>query len=88
MRSLFASGAFQGTSPRDAYLVKCDRETTTQNERDQGVSNIVMGFAPLKPAEFVVIKIPHLAGQIEIDPRGSFAGGQGCGLESHASRSI
>ena len=65
MHDLFRQGAFQGTSPRDAYLVKCDRETTTQNDINRGVVNILVGFAPLKPAEFVIIQIQQLAGQVE-----------------------
>ncbi|HEX6976103.1 MAG TPA: phage tail sheath subtilisin-like domain-containing protein [Vicinamibacterales bacterium] len=65
MQGLFRQGAFQGTTPRDAYLVKCDKETTTQNDINAGIVNIVVGFAPLKPAEFVIIKIQQLAGQIE-----------------------
>jgi len=65
MHNLFRQGAFQGTTPREAYLVKCDKETTTQNDIDNGVVNIIVGFAPLKPAEFVIIKIQQLAGQIE-----------------------
>jgi phage tail sheath protein FI len=65
MHSLFRQGAFQGTTPRDAYFVKCDKETTTQNDIDRGVVNIVVGFAPLKPAEFVVIQIQQMAGQIQ-----------------------
>jgi phage tail sheath protein FI len=65
MQNLFRQGAFQGRSPREAYLVKCDRETTTQNDINLGVVNILVGFAPLKPAEFVVIKIQQLAGQVE-----------------------
>ena len=65
MNNLFKQGAFQGTSPKEAYLVKCDKETTTQNDINQGVVNILVGFAPLKPAEFVFIKIQQLAGQIE-----------------------
>ena len=65
MHTLFRRGAFQGRSPREAYLVKCDAETTTQNDRDLGVVNILVGFAPLKPAEFVIIKIQQLAGQIQ-----------------------
>jgi phage tail sheath protein FI len=66
MHNLFRQGAFQGTTPRDAYLVKCDRETTTQADIDRGIVNIVVGFAPLKPAEFVVIRIRQLAGQLEV----------------------
>ncbi|HEV2950915.1 MAG TPA: phage tail sheath C-terminal domain-containing protein, partial [Actinomycetota bacterium] len=65
LHGLFRQGAFQGTTPRDAYLVKCDRETTTQDDINRGVVNILVGFAPLKPAEFVVIKIQQLAGQIQ-----------------------
>jgi phage tail sheath protein FI len=64
MQSLFRQGAFQGTSPRDAYLVKCDSQTTTQTDINNGIVNIVVGFAPLKPAEFVILKIQQLAGQI------------------------
>jgi phage tail sheath protein FI len=65
MHNLFRQGAFQGMTPRDAYFVKCDKDTTTQNDIDLGVVNIVVGFAPLKPAEFVVIKIQQIAGSIE-----------------------
>lgn len=65
MQNLFRKGAFQGSTPREAYLVKCDRETTTQNDINLGIVNIVVGFAPLKPAEFVIIKLQQLAGQIE-----------------------
>jgi hypothetical protein len=63
MHRLFRQGAFQGRSPREAYLVKCDAETTTQADIDAGVVNILVGFAPLKPAEFVIIRIQQLAGR-------------------------
>ena len=66
MQNLFRQGAFQGSSPREAYFVKCDRETTTQNDIDLGIVNILVGFAPLKPAEFVVLKIQQMAGQVEV----------------------
>ena len=66
MHNLFRQGAFQGTSPRDAYFVKCDRETTTQNDINLGIVNVVVGFAPLKPAEFVILKLQQMAGQIEV----------------------
>jgi len=65
MHDLFRQGAFQGKTPREAYLVKCDKETTTQSDIDHGIVNILVGFAPLKPAEFVILKIQQLAGQIE-----------------------
>jgi hypothetical protein len=63
MQNLFRQGAFQGTTPKDAYLVQCDSTTTTQGDIDRGVVNILVGFAPLYPAEFVVIRIQQLAGQ-------------------------
>jgi len=65
MNDLFRKGAFQGATPTDAYFVKCDKETTTQNDIDQGVVNILVGFAPLKPAEFVIIQIQQMAGQVQ-----------------------
>lgn len=64
MNNLFRQGAFQGKTPREAYFVKCDSETTTQNDINLGIVNIVVGFAPLKPAEFVIIKFQQIAGQI------------------------
>ena len=63
MHDLFLKGAFQGSDPKQAYLVKCDKETTTQYDIDRGIVNIVVGFAPLKPAEFVILKIQQLTGQ-------------------------
>jgi hypothetical protein len=66
MQNLFRQGAFQGKTPREAYLVKCDKETTTQTDINLGIVNILVGFAPLKPAEFVIIRIQQLAGQIEV----------------------
>ena len=66
MQNLFRQGAFQGRTPREAYLVKCDKETTTQNDINLGIVNILVGFAPLKPAEFVFLQIQQLAGQIQV----------------------
>lgn len=64
MQDLFRQGAFQGQTPREAYFVKCDKETTTQSDINRGIVNILVGFAPLKPAEFVIITIQQMAGQI------------------------
>ncbi|CAN7160460.1 phage tail sheath family protein [Caulobacter sp. LjRoot300] len=64
LNDLFRQGAFQGTTPKDAYFVKCDKDTTTQSDINRGVVNVLVGFAPLKPAEFVVIKLQQLAGQL------------------------
>lgn len=60
MQRLFRQGAFQGASPRDAYFVKCDAETTTPDDVNRGIVNIVVGFAPLQPAEFVIISIQQI----------------------------
>jgi uncharacterized protein len=61
---LFRQGAFQGATPKQAFFVKCDAETTTHADIDQGIVNIVVGFAPLEPAEFVVITIQQIAGNL------------------------
>ncbi|WP_239112950.1 phage tail sheath subtilisin-like domain-containing protein [Halomicronema sp. CCY15110] len=65
MNNLFRQGAFQGRSPNEAYFVKCDRETTTQNDINLGIVNILVGFAPLKPAEFVILSLQQIAGEIQ-----------------------
>jgi phage tail sheath protein FI len=63
MQTLFRQGAFQGSSAQQAYFVKCDSETTTATDQNNGIVNIVVGFAPLKPAEFVIIQIQQMAAQ-------------------------
>lgn len=63
MLGLYRQGAFQGSTADKAFRVQCDSSTTTQNDIDQGIVNIIVSFAPLKPAEFVVVKIAQLAGQ-------------------------
>jgi uncharacterized protein len=62
---LFNQGAFQGSSPSQAFQVSCDATTTTPDDQANGIVNIVVAFAPLKPAEFVIIKIAQLAGQTQ-----------------------
>jgi hypothetical protein len=64
MQGLFRQGAFQGSTPKQAYFVQCDADTTTQYDIDRGIVNIIVGFAPLKPAEFVVISIQQIAGPV------------------------
>jgi phage tail sheath protein FI len=63
MLGLFRQGAFQGDTTDKAFRVVCDSTTTSQADIDIGVVNILVSFAPLKPAEFVVVKIAQLAGQ-------------------------
>jgi phage tail sheath protein FI len=64
MQGLFLQGAFQGTTPSQAYFVKCDAENNPQSSINLGIVNILVGFAPLNPAEFVVIQIQQIAGQL------------------------
>lgn len=61
LQGLFVQGAFQGTTPQQAYFVKCDSDTTTQTDIGAGVVNIIAGFAPLKPAEFVIVTLQQMA---------------------------
>jgi phage tail sheath protein FI len=63
MQGLFQQGAFQGSTPQQAYFVKCDSENNPQSSINLGIVNILVGFAPLYPAEFVVIQIQQIAGQ-------------------------
>lgn len=65
MNGLFRQGAFQGKTPLEAYFVRCDKDTNPQEDADRGIVNILVGFAPLKPAEFVVIKLQQIAGQLQ-----------------------
>jgi phage tail sheath protein FI len=61
MQTLFTHGAFQGTTPQQAYFVKCDNDTTTPADMENGIVNIVIGFAPMNPAEFVMLYIQQTA---------------------------
>ncbi|UAK23301.1 phage tail sheath family protein [Sphingomonas nostoxanthinifaciens] len=60
MQTLFRQGAFKGTSAADAYFVQCDGSTTTADDINKGIVNIQVGFAPLKPAEFVVVTLRQI----------------------------
>ncbi|WP_433796255.1 phage tail sheath subtilisin-like domain-containing protein [Actinoplanes sp. CA-252034] len=66
LHGLFTQGAFQGQKSTDAYFVRCDGETTTQDDRNKGIVNVWVGFAPLKPAEFVVLHLQQMAGEIAV----------------------
>jgi phage tail sheath protein FI len=65
MQGLFLQGAFQGTTPQQAYFVKCDAENNPQASINLGIVNILIGFAPLYPAEFVVIQIQQIIGPLQ-----------------------
>jgi phage tail sheath protein FI len=64
MTSLFRAGAFQGSKPEAAFFVKCDGTTTSQDDIDRGIVNILVGFAPVRPAEFVLLEIQQTAAQV------------------------
>ncbi|MGO3183885.1 MAG: phage tail sheath family protein [Aequorivita sp.] len=65
MQNMYREGAFQG-STKEAYFVKCDSETTTQNDINLGIVNILVGFAPMKPAEFVILELQLMTRQVEV----------------------
>lgn len=69
MLILFKQGAFQGGSPKEAFFVKCDKDTTTEYHRRRSIVNIIVGFAPLKPAEFVIMQIQQKS---EVQPTPNF----------------
>jgi phage tail sheath protein FI len=62
INNLFRNEPLGSLNPRKAYFVKCDGKSMTQVDIDNGIVNILVGFAPLKPAEFVVIKIQQMTG--------------------------
>lgn len=66
MNGLFRQGAFAGAKSTDAYFVQCDSSTTTANDINLGIVNVIVGFAPLKPAEFVVLTVKQIAGQVQV----------------------
>ena len=61
--NLFRQGAFTGITPDKAYFVKCDQEIITPNDIVQGKVNLLVGFAPLKPAEFIILKLVFTTNQ-------------------------
>jgi phage tail sheath protein FI len=61
LQNMFTQGAFAGTSPKSAYFVSCDATTTTPYDIDAGIVNVIVGFAPLEPAEFVILSIQQMA---------------------------
>ena len=65
MNGLFRQSAFAGQKASESYFVKCDAETTTQTDRNLGICNVVVGFAALRPSEFIVITVQQLAGQVQ-----------------------
>ncbi|GAA2262018.1 hypothetical protein GCM10010145_29420 [Streptomyces ruber] len=68
LHTLFRQGAFKGSTPREAYFVKCDHETTTAEDIANGVVNVLVGIAPVRPAEFVIVRIQQTSGQAALWP--------------------
>jgi phage tail sheath protein FI len=62
---LFRQGAFQGATPREAYFVKCGRDTTTPADIGSGIVHVEVGFAPLRAAEFVVLRVQQSTARSE-----------------------
>jgi uncharacterized protein len=56
------SGALMGTTPEQAFFVKCDRTTMTQDDIDNGRLVVMVGLATTKPAEFVIFRIAQWQG--------------------------
>ena len=52
-----------GNTPKEAFFVKCDATTTTQADQNNGIANIVIGFAPIRPSEFVIVKVTQFTSQ-------------------------
>ena len=63
MQALFTQGAFKGQSAAETYFVQCDAQNNPLSGVDQGIVNIAIGFAPVRPAEFIIIQIQQIAGQ-------------------------
>ncbi|MDH6224155.1 phage tail sheath subtilisin-like domain-containing protein [Streptomyces sp. MJP52] len=66
LHTLFRQGAFKGSTPREAYFVKCDSDTTTAEDIENGVVNVLVGIAPVRPAEFVVVRIQQTSGRFAL----------------------
>ncbi|MFC9131204.1 phage tail sheath subtilisin-like domain-containing protein [Streptomyces sp. NPDC057099] len=66
LHTLFRQGAFKGGTPREAYFVKCDSDTTTDEDIENGIVNVLVGIAPVRPAEFVIVKIQQTSGQFAL----------------------
>ncbi|WP_151769759.1 phage tail sheath family protein [Streptomyces abyssomicinicus] len=66
LHTLFRQGAFKGSTPREAYFVKCDSDTTTAEDIENGVVNVLVGIAPVRPAEFVIVQIQQTSGQFAL----------------------
>jgi hypothetical protein len=77
LEGLWRAGAVQGEKPDEAYFVRCGNDTMTQDDIDNGLVNIAVGFAPMRPAEFVDIRIRQLAERVDTEVVGHGTGEPG-----------
>jgi len=63
LQTMYLNQAFPGQTPAQCYFVKCDADTNPQAQIDLGIVTVIVGFAPLLPAEFVILQIEQMAGQ-------------------------
>ena len=68
LTTAWRSGAFPANKPEDAFFVLCDRTTMTQDDIDSGRLVCLIGFAPVRPAEFVILRIAHQLSSSPPDP--------------------
>ncbi|MCL4707563.1 phage tail sheath family protein [bacterium] len=66
LTTVWRDGALMGLTPDEAFFVKCDRTTMTQDDIDNGRLICIIGVAPVKPAEFVIFRITQFAGGSEV----------------------
>jgi phage tail sheath protein FI len=67
LNNVWRDGALMGKTREEAYFVKCDRTTMTQADIDNGRLIVLVGIAPVKPAEFVIFRIGQWAGGSEVE---------------------
>jgi len=66
LTTVWKTGALMGTTPEEAFFVRVDRTTMTQNNIDNGMLIVVIGIAPVKPAEFVIFKFAQTQAGVSI----------------------
>jgi hypothetical protein len=67
LKLLWRDGALMGRTPEEAFFVKCDEETNPPESIDAGRVVVMIGIAPVKPAEFIIFRIGQHAGGVEIE---------------------
>jgi len=65
LQNMYVNQAFPGQTPAQSYFVKCDADTNPPSQVQLGIVTLIVGFAPLYPAEFVILQLEQLAGQTQ-----------------------